>query len=205
MVPPTQNRLLPLLAGVVVAALVIVMFKSCRETGPTSRPLSSVPVAPAADADTPADTIKTLTANVAAMTTEVQALRHDNASLKKDNQTLLADRNQIEEHLNARLDESLASRVKTKEADQAESESALTALTARVDALADSLAASPAEHQTSDIPVGLGLDAAAESLTWVEPLDKGEVGSAVDGHTLGSAQSWTADAGGKAGAFSDEV
>ena len=102
MVPPTQNRLLPLLAGVVVAALVVVMFKSCRETAPTPRTLSSVPVAPSADADTPADTIKTLTANVAAMTTEVQALRHDSASLKKDNQTLLADRSQIEEHLNAR-------------------------------------------------------------------------------------------------------
>ena len=205
MVPPTQNRLLPILAGVVVAALVVVMFKSCRETGPTPRSLGSVPVAPSADADTPADTIKTLTANVVAMTTEVQALRHDNASLKKDNQTLLADRSQIEEHLNARLDESLANRVKAKETDEAEHESALTALAARVDALADSLSASPAEHQGADIPVGLGLAAAAETLTWVEPLDKGEIGSGADGHTLGLAQSWTADAGGKAGAFSDEV
>ena len=204
MVPPTQNRLLPILASVVVAALVVVMFKSCRETGPTPRTLGSVPVAPSADADTPADTIKTLTANVAAMTTEVQALRHDNASLKKDNQTLLADRSQIEEHLNARLDESLASRVKAKETNEADSENALTALTARVDALANSLAASPADHQGADIPVGLGLDLADETLTWVEPLDKGEVGS-VDGHTLGLAQSWTADAGDKAGAFSDEV
>jgi hypothetical protein len=68
----TSNRLLPLLAGAVVLMLAFVTLKSC--TGEQEAPLvmEAVPQAPAPDADSPADTIKTLTANVAAMTTEAQ-------------------------------------------------------------------------------------------------------------------------------------
>ena len=157
MVPPQQNRLLPILVSLVFAPLLLVAFKSCRETARTPAILSTVPVAPAADADTPADTIKTLTANVAAMTSEVEALRQDNASLKRDNQALIGDRDQIEQHLKERLDETLATRAKTADLDQAEHTSALSTLTARVDALADSLSSVSAEHKESDIPVGLSL------------------------------------------------
>ena len=62
----TSNRLLPLLAGIVLLMLVFVSLKSCSSDDTDSVLLDKVPVAPSPDADTPADTIKTLTANVAA-------------------------------------------------------------------------------------------------------------------------------------------
>ena len=82
----TSNRLLPLLAGAVVLMLAFVTLKSCTGEPDDALVLETVPQAPAPDADSPADTIKTLTANVAAMTAEVQALRKDNDQLRKENQ-----------------------------------------------------------------------------------------------------------------------
>ena len=72
---------MPLLGGVVVLMLIFVMLKSCTGEGGDAVVMESVPTAPAPDADTPADTIKTLTANVAAMTSAVEALRRDNQRL----------------------------------------------------------------------------------------------------------------------------
>jgi hypothetical protein len=79
----TSNRLLPVLAGAVLLMLVFVTLRSCSDGGGDGLVMDGVPEAPAPDADTPADTIKTLTANVAAMTTEVEALRRDNAGLRR--------------------------------------------------------------------------------------------------------------------------
>ena len=73
MARPTSNRLLPIIASVVVLMLVFVTLKSCSNENENQVVMSSVPQAPLPDADTPADTIKTLTANVAAMTAEVEA------------------------------------------------------------------------------------------------------------------------------------
>ena len=78
----TSNRLLPIIAGVVVLMLVFVTLKSCSNGVDDQIVMEAVPQAPVPDADTPADTIKTLTANVAAMSAEVKALRQDNATLR---------------------------------------------------------------------------------------------------------------------------
>lgn len=192
MVPPTQNRLLPVLVSLVLAALVFVALKSCRDEGEAPSTLATVPVAPLADADTPADTIKTLTANVASMTTALERLRQDNATLKKENHALLADRNQLEQRLSTRLDQTLTAQRKKTDAEQAERASALSALTARVDALADSFTNQPTPVG-SDIPIGLGLDEAStltESLTWIEPLDAAEA-AGNSGGVSGLTRSWT--------------
>ena len=103
MVPPNSNRLVPVLVACVLGALVFVVFQSRERSLPPSKPLTAIPVAPP-DADTPADTIKTLTANVAAMTADLAALRQDNASLKQENGSLLGSQSQIEQHLKERLD-----------------------------------------------------------------------------------------------------
>ncbi len=76
MVVATSNRLLPLLAGAVLLMLVFVTLKSCSGDRTDAVFMGSVPQAPAPDADTPADTIKTLTANVAAMTTDGCSTHH---------------------------------------------------------------------------------------------------------------------------------
>ena len=174
----TSNRLLPLLAGIVLLMLVFVSLKSCSMDETDSVLLDKVPVAPSPDADTPADTIKTLTANVAAMTTEVEALRRDNAHLRKENQTLIANRSQIEENVATRVKRELIAREKTQENRDRIDAGVLSSLTARVDALADSLSKTRTITSANDIPVGLGLDgigqAAAHEILWIEPLDQTE-------------------------------
>jgi hypothetical protein len=63
MITATSNRLLPLLAGIVVLMLapvrIGVALKSCSGGDAYQSVLESVPHAPSPDADTPADTIKT--------------------------------------------------------------------------------------------------------------------------------------------------
>jgi len=173
----TANRLLPLLAGAVVLMLAFVTLKSC--TGEQESPfvMEAVPQAPAPDADSPADTIKTLTANVAAMTTEVQALRKDNDQLGKDNRDLLASRHQIEENVTTRVKRELLSREKDQDARNRIDAGVLSSLTTRMDALSQSLKQSRPAPGGSDIPVGLGLDGVGEgvqptdTLVWIDPLD----------------------------------
>ena len=106
----TSNRLLPILAGAVLLMLVFVTLKSCSTDENEAVVLDSVPEAPMPDADTPADTIKTLTANVAAMTAELEALRHANRQLQNENRALIASRGQIEENVATRLRRELLSR-----------------------------------------------------------------------------------------------
>ncbi len=172
----TSNRLLPILAGVVLLMLVFVTLKSCSTDDNDAVVLDSVPAAPAPDADTPADTIKTLTANVAAMTAEVEALRRDNTSLRKENQALLTSRTQIEENVATRVKRELLAREKTQENRARMDANVLSSLTARVDALAESLSTTRTHTPANDIPVGLGLDGvgqdAGDDIFWVEPLDQ---------------------------------
>ncbi|MEW8287500.1 MAG: TIGR03752 family integrating conjugative element protein [Candidatus Thiodiazotropha endolucinida] len=177
MAQTTSNRLLPLLAGAVVLMLVFVTLKSCSQEPEDALVLESVPQAPAPDADSPADTIKTLTANVASMNTEVQALRKDNDQLRKENRDLLANRHQIEENVTTRVKRELLSHEKDRESRDRIDAGVLSSLTARVDALSQSLSQRYPNQSGSDIPVGLGLDgvgegsATSDSLIWIEPLD----------------------------------
>lgn len=173
----TSNRLLPLLAGAVVLLTVVVAVKSCAPDEAQSPVLKAVPQAPKPDADTPADTIKTLTANVSAMTSELNALRRDNTALKQENRSLIEDRQQIENNVLTRLQQGLAGT--DSEGQSAETTSAIAALTAKVDSLTHRWETStqPPSSSTSDIPVGLGLDGIrtpsgeSDTLVWVNPLE----------------------------------
>src|SRR6056297_2682639 len=131
-----SNRLLPLLGGIVLLTLVAVTMRSCGEEEGSGPILEAVPVAPAPDADTPADTIKTLTANVAAMTAEVESLRRDNTQLRKANESLLASRQQIEENVSTKLRRELLSRDKDQANRSRLGETALQSLNDRIDRLA---------------------------------------------------------------------
>ncbi len=172
----TANRLLPLLAGAVVLMLAFVTLKSCNDERSASLVMETVPQPPAPDADSPADTIKTLTANVAAMTVEVQTLRKDNDKLHNENRDLLVNRQQIEENVTTRVKRELASRQKDQAARHRIDSGVLSSLTSRVDALSQSLTQIRSTDPDSDIPVGLGLNDfesanAADELFWIDPLD----------------------------------
>jgi integrating conjugative element protein (TIGR03752 family) len=173
----TSNRLLPLLAGAVVLMLVFVSMKSCTGEQNDGLVMKTVPQSPAPDADSPADTIKTLTANVAAMTSEVKALRKDNDQLRQENRDLMANRHQIEENVTTRVKRDLLSHEKDQDARNRIDSGVLSSLTARVDALSQSLSRKAPTQGGSDIPVGLGLDgvgegaAPSDTLIWIDPLD----------------------------------
>ena len=171
MAAAVSNRLLPLLASAAVLMLAFVTVKSCSDNQKDGLVMDSVPRAPSPDADTPADTIKTLTANVAAMTAEVKALRQDNDQLRQANRDLLASRDQMEGNIASRVKRELLSREKDQAARHRIDKGVLASLTARVDALADSLQST---GPGSDIPVGLGLDddVGPDGLVWIEPLDR---------------------------------
>lgn len=189
MVTATSNKLLPILAGSVMLMLVFVTLKSCNSESDGELVMESVPQAPNPDADTPADTIKTLTANVAAMTAEVKALRQDNTGLRSENRELLASRTQIEDNVTTRVTRKLLSREKDQSARYRKDSGVLSSLTARVDALSQSLTKINLPSKNSDIPVGLGFDAlrsnSVDSLIWVKPMEIDESdASAINGKRL---------------------
>lgn len=172
-----SNWLLPLLAAIVVLIAVLVSVKTCSVDDSDQPILGAVPLAPAPDADTPADTIKTLTANVSAMTSELRVLRQDNAALKQENRQLLRGQRQIETNVLSRLEKKLAEQ-SIPSADP-QNAALIAALNTRVDALTQSLSAfQTAAPNHGELPVGLGLEGLSpavdthESLVWVAPLEK---------------------------------
>ena len=153
-----QNRLLPILTGIVVLMLILVLMRACSDVDEAPATLDAVPVAARPDADTPADTIETLTANVAAMTEELQRLREANAELKIDNDTLAAREADIQQQFEARIVEVLA--VQDDDAAAREDRDALTMLQQRVDALVEAVGS---ERSASVDLIGIGVDRATRS------------------------------------------
>ncbi|MES9887305.1 MAG: hypothetical protein ABW140_10870, partial [Candidatus Sedimenticola sp. 6PFRAG1] len=90
---------------------------------------------------------------------------------------LLANRQQIEENITTRVKRELLSREKDQDARSRIDVGVLSSLTARVDALSQSLSLNGPAQGGNDIPVGLGLDGVGESaaptdtLIWIDPLD----------------------------------
>ncbi len=171
-----QNRLLPILTGVVVLMLLLVLMRACNDEHEAAGSLDAVPIAARPDADTPADTIETLTANVAAMTAELERLRKANDRLRVDKNTLTAREANIQERFEARIDEVLGAL--QSDAATAKDRASLARLEQRVAALSDALDPARLAADSADIPVGLGLPTTGVSteLVWIEPLDRAAPG-----------------------------
>lgn len=173
------NRLLPIIGGTVAVMAAFVALRSCgtEEAGRDQVVMESVPQAPAPDADTPAETIKTLTARVADLTNQLKALRGENDRLLEQNR-------EIEDTVTARVSRELAQQ---RARDDEASASVLSALTQRIDELAGRVSpqhgAGPGAVSGTqltpgaDIPVGLGLSEPTGTMPviWVEPLDRAPV------------------------------
>lgn len=171
----TRNRLLPVLVLLIVAVAVFTGLRSCASGEEQALLLDAVPRVSEPDADTPADTIKTLTANVSGMTSQLNALRQDNAALRQENRELIEDRTQIENSIVSRLQDMLGAR----QADPGDPEtaSALAALGERLDAMARRLEAADSAAPHTGYPVGRGLEtpypreSVQEPPVWIEPLE----------------------------------
>jgi len=169
-----QNRLLPVLVGIVLLMLVLVAMRSCgRQEG--SAVLDAVPVATRPDADSPADTIETLTANVAAMTEELERLRASNKALRDDNQDLFEESRAVRNEVQTQIERALSARDRD---DAALDTEAVDRLRQRVDALSAALSTGSRAADPNAMPVGLGLptEAPSSQLVWIEPLDQSAPG-----------------------------
>ncbi len=165
-----SNKILPVIAGVILLMLMVVGVKSWRSGTDDNIQLSAVPIAGTPDADSPADTIRTLTAQVA-------AIKSESAQLHLQNQALLKQRDDIENRVKAQLRADIAQDYQAKES------GAVKQLTQQLDFLRSRLDEfSLTQNQTainsaaSDIPIGFGLDGqggmpqSIAELIWVEPL-----------------------------------
>ena len=162
MVSIRSNRLLPLIGSGVLLMTVFVGFKAySNTTGDSTGQLATVPEAPAPDADTPAETIRTLTARVADMTAQMKALRDENADLKRQ----AGD-------LHRSITEQVMTEVKAEQARQAKPDDAprWNSVTARLDDLSQQVTDLMTDKP---LPVGQGLEEPSLStgLVWIEPLD----------------------------------
>lgn len=152
------NALLPILAIVVVLMALFVGLKSLTGKDSRFRPLlDKVPTAPDPDADTPAETLRTLTAKVADMTAEMQGLREDNHGLQRQ-------REQLRQELMADWKAEQARQQKPDEGGLKQ------ALLARIEGLANRVAALDLKVKPPAMPVGLG-PAEEGKIVWTEPLD----------------------------------
>jgi hypothetical protein len=167
-----SNRLLPVLGITMLAIFVLVMQRACSDTDHEAVLLDAVPSVPAPDADTPKDTITTLTANVAAMTRELKRLEKDNAELKSDNQELLRQRSALEDEMSTRITAEIT-RLKKQSADN--NAQAVAALDRRIDAMTETLSHVSPPADNGELPIGFGFDtpAPADEMVWIEPLDAG--------------------------------
>ena len=162
-----QNRLLPILAIVVGLLFLLVLQRACRQSTPDSVLLEAVPQVSSPDADTPTDTLNTLTATVAAMTAELEQLRDDNAGLRDINQALLSERQTTNEQVRVQVEDAMA----IVRQDSGRS-AALADLQRRLDDMSERLS-NAGLADPSDLPIGFGLTAneAGNETIWIAPLD----------------------------------
>jgi FtsZ-binding cell division protein ZapB len=148
-----------ILAGTLVLMAAFVGFRSCtgKEPNPKQDSMQKVPEAPPADADTPADTIRTLRAGVAEMTNKFTAMSDENQRLLDQNEKL------------AREVRDLESKVTGRQTEQARADSALQGLSRRIEELSGGLRSLRDRAPASPMR-GVGLAANPEAVTWIEPL-----------------------------------
>ena len=171
-----SSRMLPIAALVVIIMLGVVLFFG-RGNDDSGVMLDAVPQALPPDADTPADTIKTLTAKVAAMTAQVEALHRDHEQLREHDRSIEKQRDDIEADVLKSVTRLLAELEKTSNERNTKD---LEQLITRMDELArmvERASGSGASETsaTSGWSSGHGSIASAmnslDDYIWIDPLD----------------------------------
>ena len=175
-----NNKLIPIISVVAVLGVVFFAFKSCSNDAPHDPDMSFVPESPAPDADSPADTIKTLTANVGELINEVDALRKDNATLREERDDIEANlaRQFATEFRNLRQDRTLQT---ANAGDWEKIQEQIDAIVSALDDLA--------EQSTPNYPIGSDLGTAtgttgidvSPAYVWLNPLDSSSSGANTEG------------------------
>lgn len=132
--------------------------------------MDALPHTPTPDADSPADTIKTLTASVNALLNDVRALRRDNQELRENNQLLIDRTVRLERDVTSQLQRQLKSRSAAESRTIDQQTKQLEQLQKRLDDLSDSMMADRRRYAiTSGRPVA-DSDSTESDFEWIPPL-----------------------------------
>ena len=164
-----SNKILPIIVIVVLMMLLFVGLKSCSDDNQGHSQLTSVPIPGVPDADSPADTIRTLTA-------EVAAIKSESTKLSLQNEALLLQSDEIERRVKSQLQEEMRREsVDNESLMMGGLTQQLDFFKARLEEL--TLAQNQNPQNLGDIPVGFGLtnqegvlDVVVPETMWVEPL-----------------------------------
>lgn len=158
----SSNRLVPLIAVLVFGVFVLVLFRTFSPPDETVQ-ISEPPELTDPEADTPADTIRTLTAQLTATREASETAETERAALQQQ----LATTNRQLQDLRSSLDQSGPSATSlTDRLDRLEAD-VRAAARATTDSATDLL---PGDFGLGDLPVSGGLEAAPD-FVWIEPLD----------------------------------
>jgi len=170
-----SNKILPFVGLLVIFMVIFVGIKSCSKTNEAQTTLAAVPKTGIPDVDSPADTIRSLTA-------KVDAVKDQGKLLNQQNEILLRQRNEMEAKISADLRKELRDKPPASGVDKAISEMTqqLDYFNARIEEMGQGDEVSIGTHSQSDIPIGFGLDDSraisdsmapvVEDIIWIEPL-----------------------------------
>lgn len=169
------------MAVVVLLGIFFIFMNSCGSDHGAPTLLDEVPASPEPDADSPADTIKTLTANVSELISEVDALRKDNANLHDA-------RSDLETTFTNKIASEISEYHQSQSGAGRRAENELQELFDQIDALKSQVDNYQLDSQGSSISLEDGFDGHSQGmglsanmpLLWIDPIDssvqRGEFG-----------------------------
>ncbi|HHI71489.1 MAG TPA: TIGR03752 family integrating conjugative element protein [Rhodobacteraceae bacterium] len=156
------NKILPLIGIAVLLGALALALKTRRPPPPAPRP-AKTPEAPAPAADSPADTVRSLTARVTDMLAENKRINEENERLRKQ----LEEFRQDEEKIAAKVKKKLAGELSKV---RQENQDKLSTLAEKLNQLKESFSKQSSDKLAiggGDIPDGFGF---SNAIHWVEPL-----------------------------------
>ncbi len=167
-----NNKLIPIMGIAAILGVIFVVARSCGGSSTLESEMTVVPVSPAPDADSPADTIKTLTANVGELINEVDALRNETARLHEE-------RDDMEANLARQLTSGLREHSKTTSEQSQASQTNVIALEFQIEELTQRLKEIENNPVNQAYPIGGGLTGTPHqrvnlgktSYVWVSSMD----------------------------------
>lgn len=179
----TMNRVIPII-GVIVLVIAIAVALQSRERAPRPDMLTRLPTAVSPDVDTPADTVRSLSAQVAELVSQTRRLTEENQRLREQNAAALDQERRVTDRVRATLASDIE-RVGRRD------ENTLTALSQQLEKLRSRVAlseqASPPAPPPGDMPVGFGYGDAGIGgvIHWIDALDAPAAGTADRGTAFG--------------------
>ena len=148
----------------------IAILKSCGSDAPQNVGMDSIPHTPTPDADSPADTIKTLTASVNALLDDVRALRRDNQELRENNQLLIDRTVRLERDVTSKLKRGLESQSATDLRTIGQQTKQLERLEKRLNDLSENLSNERRRYAIAQGSSATDLHNSVDTYEWTGPL-----------------------------------